>query len=482
MSQGATLWAMQQDVAPVSKLVLWVFADNAAEDGLATWATPDMMSTVVSRTTPATMREHVGKLLEEGYIREGDQDRISPEWKKTPRNYRPIVYDLALNEDIRQQWKAAYDPGAGRRGAAVTAGRKAGRASAASRAASSAGDVQCRENRHWTSAQCQENQHGTLAEPDTGPVSGKPPGSVGNPDTLIRTEDSLTQTREQEGGGNPPSPHLGLSTQSGPAGAQVRLPSDGTLVDEVLARRPGWTRAAVRAALSASEVAAADPALVRRTILELAADQGTWAPGRLSHVLAAARAAAAPSSPAPRAGQPLPVGWQPSGELLSWAADQFPIVDVTTATAGFRAHYHANQASKPDWDGQWQLWITREARFQSEPGGREQAPPGWLRPPGQSRQPQRSVPSLPAVTERSGLPEDYEPGAMGDTAVTAIAEAKAKLASRHGTVFRTQRGGVPLIPPALPAGGSQPVSPQAETVPSRPAPGAPGATESAERR
>jgi hypothetical protein len=185
MTGQATAWAMAADVAPVAKLVLWVLASRADGNGQGTWATPEMMAEVVTQTTPATMRKHVGALLAGGYLREGDQRLLPGEWTTLPASFRPVVYDLAPDEATRLEWQAAYDPSAGRRGAAAVAGRRAGLASAARRGA----PASCQENQHAPEAAgpapavlhfpadpspeapCQENEHAAAVKTDTAPVS-----------------------------------------------------------------------------------------------------------------------------------------------------------------------------------------------------------------------------------------------------------------------------------------------------------------------
>jgi Helix-turn-helix domain len=92
------------------KLIFLTYADYANEDGSTTWATARQLS-VRSNCSTRTVRRHVMWLLENGWLREGEQDSISDGWKKRPPASRPIVYDMTTDEDTRRRWAAEYKPG-----------------------------------------------------------------------------------------------------------------------------------------------------------------------------------------------------------------------------------------------------------------------------------------------------------------------------------------------------------------------------------
>lgn len=63
---------------------------------------------------------------------------------------------------------------------------------------------------------------------------------------------------------------------------------------------------------------------------------------------------------AQKRGHRLPDDWQPTPELLAWAATQFPTIDAGMETDKFRDHWHAKtgrDATKLDWALTWKNWI-----------------------------------------------------------------------------------------------------------------------------
>ena len=92
------------------KIILLTYADHANEDGTCTWATAKELSQHAGCST-RTVRRHVTCLLENGWLREGNQDAISDGWKKRPPESRPIVYDMTTDEDTRRRWVTEYQPG-----------------------------------------------------------------------------------------------------------------------------------------------------------------------------------------------------------------------------------------------------------------------------------------------------------------------------------------------------------------------------------
>jgi hypothetical protein len=71
------------------------------------------------------VQRHVGWLIANGYLHEGDQrmvDHLDP-------RYRPIVYDVAMTTEHINQWAADGGRSGGNRTRAAQAGRRGGRAS-----------------------------------------------------------------------------------------------------------------------------------------------------------------------------------------------------------------------------------------------------------------------------------------------------------------------------------------------------------------
>lgn len=127
MSFEATTWVMNSTVGnSTRKLVLHGYANHAHKDGTAAWASTSTIAEY-AECDERTVSRHIGALLADGFIREGDQRLV----EFLPADKRPIVYDLAMTEATRLRWQAeaAANPPTGRRGRAAAAGRKGGIAS-----------------------------------------------------------------------------------------------------------------------------------------------------------------------------------------------------------------------------------------------------------------------------------------------------------------------------------------------------------------
>lgn len=55
--------------------------------------------------------------------------------------------------------------------------------------------------------------------------------------------------------------------------------------------------------------------------------------------------------------------WKPTKELLEWAAEKYPHVDLVTETEKFMDHFRANGKPMTDWDAAWKNWIRRSNEF-----------------------------------------------------------------------------------------------------------------------
>lgn len=66
-----------------------------------------------------------------------------------------------------------------------------------------------------------------------------------------------------------------------------------------------------------------------------------------------------------RRGTRLPDAWTPSPELIAWAKEKAPGVDILTATDNFVDYWRASsgsKASKLDWPAAWRVWIRNEGQ------------------------------------------------------------------------------------------------------------------------
>lgn len=100
------------------KLILLKYADHAHEDGRNTWAKPRTVADF-AECSERTVQRHLGWLLAEGYMREGDQSSYvpprNPRSKARDARYQPIVYDISMDEETRLRWKEEAAQGGGRR-------------------------------------------------------------------------------------------------------------------------------------------------------------------------------------------------------------------------------------------------------------------------------------------------------------------------------------------------------------------------------
>jgi hypothetical protein len=125
VSVAAQAWAMKQRCGNANrKLILWTLADSAHKDGRNAWVFVDQLADV-AECDVRTVQRHTTALLDEGLIREGDQ-AIIPD--KIPKRYRPIVYDLAMDDATVERWRRQRQTGI--RAVASAAGAAGGRKAA----------------------------------------------------------------------------------------------------------------------------------------------------------------------------------------------------------------------------------------------------------------------------------------------------------------------------------------------------------------
>jgi hypothetical protein len=111
------------------KLVLLGLANHAHKDGTCAYAGAKLLAEYANCSV-RTVQRHIAVLLEDGWIREGDQSVIDP---RIPERYRPIAYEIALTDEDREAWKDEREPG--RRDQFAGHGQAGGTKAAANRGA-----------------------------------------------------------------------------------------------------------------------------------------------------------------------------------------------------------------------------------------------------------------------------------------------------------------------------------------------------------
>lgn len=104
---------------PTRKLILLGMANHAHKDGRNAFMGNDTLAKY-GCCSVRTVQRHTKGLLAEGFIRLGDQQLVA----HRPYYARPIVYDIAMSEEQRMEWKAEADPDGGARASSVASGRK----------------------------------------------------------------------------------------------------------------------------------------------------------------------------------------------------------------------------------------------------------------------------------------------------------------------------------------------------------------------
>lgn len=109
-------------VKPAAKVILMAYADAAKDDGTAAWPGNDLLA-AYAQCSERTVQIHRAWLIEQGYLREGNQ--AHPDLLRYPADRRPIAYDVAISEEQRSQWAAQRAVGPrGLRDRYAAAGRK----------------------------------------------------------------------------------------------------------------------------------------------------------------------------------------------------------------------------------------------------------------------------------------------------------------------------------------------------------------------
>lgn len=103
MSHKASAWAWETTTGnSTRKSVLAAFADYAGADGTAAYPSIETIAARVECSV-RTVQRQLQILIEEGFMRPGDQDLVS----HYRADKRPVVYDLAMSDLVRRQWRAA---------------------------------------------------------------------------------------------------------------------------------------------------------------------------------------------------------------------------------------------------------------------------------------------------------------------------------------------------------------------------------------
>ena len=95
-----------------------------------------------------------------------------------------------------------------------------------------------------------------------------------------------------------------------------------------------------------------------------ARDAAILAESKLTQVWDAEMVETTPKETKAKRGTRLPDAWTPSAELIEWAKDKAPGVDVLKATDNFVDYWHSAsgaKASKLDWAAAWRVWIRNES-------------------------------------------------------------------------------------------------------------------------
>jgi hypothetical protein len=105
------------------------------------------------------------------------------------------------------------------------------------------------------------------------------------------------------------------------------------------------------------------------------------------------------TEPKPRPTKKCPDSFATNQELLQWAAENAPLVNVDAETAAFKDHTFKNAIS--EWPGAWRNWMRRANEFAA------------------SRRPVNGTHRPPAVSRHAGFDaKDYRQGITEDGHLT----------------------------------------------------------------
>lgn len=79
------------------------------------------------------------------------------------------------------------------------------------------------------------------------------------------------------------------------------------------------------------------------------------------------------ASPKPKRGKQIEGEWQPSPQLIDWAAQSHPNVDVAHEADKFRDYYAAHGKPLKNWDAAFRNWVRKASEFSPAPVSRIEA-------------------------------------------------------------------------------------------------------------
>lgn len=150
------------------KLCLLAWANHSHRDGSAAWCSIPTVAEYAECST-RTVQRHLPVLLDEGWLREGDQRLVA----HLPADRRPIVYDVAMSEEQRLAWQQDRQPG--RRDHLSQAVRSARGDSVTPRLQAVRGDTDDAHGVTSTTSRGDTGVMGTVPEPSLEPSTTAPP-------------------------------------------------------------------------------------------------------------------------------------------------------------------------------------------------------------------------------------------------------------------------------------------------------------------
>jgi hypothetical protein len=228
VSINASNWVWSLKLGDATrKLVLLRFADHAHDDGTAAWCGIKKVADF-AECSDRTVKRHIAHLVEHGYMREGDQSLVD----HIEARYRPIVYELAMNEPTREQW-AVFNAAGGnaRREAASAAGKKGPEAKAAAKAAA---NDQVSRGDSVTPLAITSNGPDVRGD-DLSPLGrGDTEDGSGVTDEAFRGDTGVTQTTQQTTQGTTPTTSSSEDLRS--SDAEIDTKFDDRFSDAIKAR------------------------------------------------------------------------------------------------------------------------------------------------------------------------------------------------------------------------------------------------------
>jgi hypothetical protein len=229
------------------KSTLYALANYAGMDGRNSYPSVERLAHD-AECSEATVRRDLKALQADGWIRRGDQQHVA----HLRADRRPVVYDIAMTEDIRAAWRAEQDGGDGTdpRPVSLTPrdGGPAGNgATTGQDDTPSEGSTGCQNRADGVSKQALRGVTAVTPEPyePVEPTPPLPPASGGRPDLTIVETPACTKPGVK--------PHTNCrpcgTTPRQIAAAERRAAADARrAADQAEARRAREAKAAARAA------------------------------------------------------------------------------------------------------------------------------------------------------------------------------------------------------------------------------------------